>query len=129
MWTFLGKKYDLNLKFSKIIQDLFGYGKHHAFEVCCELGVNPKIKLKDLKLKLEHYNYGNKNFQNELEFFVKNNKEYLYGTNLKSKLNENLEKIKKIRNRRGNRLILKLPVRGQRTQTNAKTAKKMKGFF
>jgi len=118
----------MNIKFSSMIQDLFGYGKHHSLEVCCALGLNPKIKLKDLKQKLEIYK-DPENFQKHLENVIKENKEYLYDFKLKSKLNDRLEKLKKIKNRRGIRLSLKLPVRGQRTQTNSKTARKFRGFY
>lgn len=133
MWLFLGKKYSYDLKFSKMIEDLFGYGKHHALEVCCELGINPKIRLKKLKENLDKEEVNTKknfeSFQKNLEHYIKNNKDYLYENKLKIKLNERLEKIKKVKNRRSFRLESKLPVRGQRTQTNAKTAKKFKGFF
>lgn len=131
MWLFLGKKYDSEMKFSKMLQNLFGYGRHHSLEVCCNLGISPKVKLKDLKLYLETYKSANyvKIFQKKLEDNIKQNKEYLFDNDLKKVLNNRLEFLKKIKNRRGVRLSLKLPVRGQRTQTNAKTVKKFKGFY
>lgn len=42
----------------------------------------------------------------------------------KNKIFKNILRYKKIRNYRGMRHILRLPVRGQRTHTNAKTIKK-----
>lgn len=42
----------------------------------------------------------------------------------KNKIIKNINKYKKIKNYKGMRHILKLPIRGQRTHTNAKTIKK-----
>lgn len=42
----------------------------------------------------------------------------------KNKIFKNILKYKKIKNYRGMRHILRLPIRGQRTHTNAKTIKK-----
>lgn len=42
----------------------------------------------------------------------------------KNKILKNINKYKKIKNYRGMRHILKLPVRGQRTHTNGKTIKR-----
>jgi small subunit ribosomal protein S13 len=42
-----------------------------------------------------------------------------------NKINLNILKLKKIKNYRGIRHILRLPVRGQRTHTNAKTSRRL----
>lgn len=93
---------------------LFGINKYQSTKICKNLGINPQITIN--KLKKNHVNslifYINKNLKIEqkLRFLKKN---YI----------SNLLDMKTIRGIRQN---LGLPVRGQRTHTNAKTCKKFK---
>ena len=48
-----------------------------------------------------------------------------YKTSEQNKLLINIEKYKKLKNYRGISHILRLPIRGQRTHTNANTAKRI----
>lgn len=48
-----------------------------------------------------------------------------YKTREQNKILINIEKYKKLKNYRGMRHTLRLPVRGQRTHTNANTAKRI----
>lgn len=54
---------------------------------------------------------------------IKNQLMFFYDLE-KNKIFKNILKYKKIKNYRGMRHILRLPIRGQRTHTNAKTIKK-----
>lgn len=94
------------------LKKIFGLGKHQSFKFCKQLGYSFNLKVKDLSeeqsLKLLKL----------IEF-----------SNLK--ITSDLKKLKlftskrliSIKSYRGLRKIKGLPVRGQRTHTNAKTAK------
>jgi small subunit ribosomal protein S13 len=96
---------------------LYGINEYQSKKICKNVGVNPQITVN----KLKNYqvnrliNYINKNIKIEQVLRQSN----------KDRLNELLE-IKSIR---GIRRSAGLPVRGQRTHTNAKTAKKFKKVF
>ena len=93
---------------------LYGINKYQSINICKNIGINPHITID--KLKSNHVNrliqYINKNIK--VEQLLKKEK--------KDRLNNLLE----IKSNRGIRLNQGLPVRGQRTHTNAKTAKKFK---
>ncbi len=91
---------------------LYGIDIFKSREICKNVGINPQITIN--KLKSNHINrliqYINKNLK--IEQFLKKEK--------KDRLNTLLD----IKSNRGIRLSLGLPVRGQRTHTNAKTVRK-----
>ena len=113
--------------FNKIISDsksilyalstLYGINEFQSKKICINIGINPKITLN--KLKNNHVNriitYINKNLK--VEQFLKKTK------------NERLNELLEIKSNRGIRQNQGLPVRGQRTHTNAKTSKKLKKIF
>nr|QPN54050.1 ribosomal protein S13 [Phytophthora chlamydospora] len=96
---------------------LYGINEYQSKKICKNIGINPQITLN--KLKNNHVNrlinYINKNLK--VEQLLKKSKT--------EKLNELIE----IKSNRGIRQSLGLPVRGQRTHTNAKTSKKLKKIF
>lgn len=96
---------------------LYGINIYQSKKICKNIGINPQITVN--KLKNNHVNrlinYINKNIK--IEFLLNKYK--------KDKINNLLE----IKNNRGIRLSQGLPVRGQRTHTNAKTVKKLKNKF
>ena len=96
---------------------LYGINIYQSKKICKNIGINPQITVN--KLKNNHVNrlinYINKNLK--IEQFLKKDK--------KDKINDLLE----IKSNRGIRLSQGLPVRGQRTHTNAKTSKKLKNIF
>jgi small subunit ribosomal protein S13 len=96
---------------------LYGINEYQSKKICKNVGINPQITLNTLK-----------NYQvNRLISYINKNlkiEQVLKQFN-KTKLNELLE----IKNIRGIRQSGGLPVRGQRTHTNAKTAKKFKKIF
>ncbi len=93
---------------------LYGINKYQSKKICKNIGINPQITIN--KLKTNHVNrlikYINKNIK--IEQLLKKEK--------KDRLNELLD----IKTNRGIRHSQGLPVRGQRTHTNAKTARKIR---
>ena len=96
---------------------LYGINEYQSKKICKNVGINPQITINTLK-----------NYQvNRLISYINKNlkiEQVLKQIN-KTKLNDLLE----IKNIRGIRQSAGLPVRGQRTHTNAKTAKKFKKIF
>lgn len=96
---------------------LYGINEFQSKQICKNIGINPKITLN--KLKNNHVNrlivYINKNLKVEQL--------------LKKLKNERLSELMEIKTNRGIRQNQGLPVRGQRTHTNAKTSKKLKKIF
>lgn len=96
---------------------LYGINKYQSKKICKNIGINPQITLN--KLKNNHVNrlinYINKNLKVEQL--------------LKKLKNERLNELIEIKSNRGIRQSQGLPVRGQRTHTNAKTSKKLKKIF
>ena len=96
---------------------LYGINEFQSKKICKNIGINPQITLN--KLKNNHVNrivnYINKNLK--IEQLLKKSK------------NERLNELVEIKSNRGIRQSQGLPVRGQRTHTNAKTSKKLKKIF
>ena len=96
---------------------VYGIGKSTAFLICKKLGFSINLKIKDLTQEqvveiLQLIDSLNLLLNNELKKF-------------KSLTLKNLISIKSYR---GLRRVRGLPVRGQRTHTNAKSARKSKRF-
>ncbi len=93
---------------------LYGINKFQSKRICKNIGINPQTNIN--KLKKAQINrlitYINKNIK--IEQLLKKYKKDHFNTLLTIKTN------------RGIRKNLGLPVRGQRTHTNAKTSKKLK---
>jgi small subunit ribosomal protein S13 len=91
----------------------FGINKSLSFFVCYSLGLNPFSKFINLTT-LEI---------NKLNYFVE--QKYIIKLKLKQEIQSNIKNLITLKCYRGKRHFLGLPVRGQRTQTNAKTQKKL----
>ena len=96
---------------------IYGIGKTTAFVICKKLGFSINLKIKDLTQEqtiemLQLIDSLNLNLNNELK-------------KLKSLKLKNLVSIKSYK---GLRRVRGLPVRGQRTHTNAKSARKHRRF-
>ena len=96
---------------------IYGIGKTTAFIICKKLGFSINLKVKDLTQEqviemLQLIDSLNLNLNNELK-------------KLQSLTLQNLTSIKSYK---GLRRMRGLPVRGQRTHTNAKSAKKRRHF-
>lgn len=96
---------------------LYGINEYQSKKICKNIGINPQITLN--KVKNNHVNrlinYINKNLKVEQL--------------LKKIKTERLNELVEIKSNRGIRQSQGLPVRGQRTHTNAQTAKKLKKIF
>lgn len=91
---------------------IYGINQSIAEKTCGNLGINPNKRFGTLKLTQirKLYKYLHKNYQ--------------VGGLLKKTIIENIKKQIKIRSYRGIRHKKGLPVRGQRTHTNAQTQKR-----
>ena len=91
------------------LTNIYGIGKTKARNICKKNNIDPFKKLKDLNPEeLDKIrNYIEKNIKVEGD--------------LKLQVNQNIKRLKEIGTYRGIRHIKKLPARGQRTRTNART--------
>lgn len=88
---------------------IYGIGKNTSGKILREAKINPDTKVKDLNPEsLERVrNIIEKNFKVEGE--------------LRMSISQNVKRLKEIGTYRGTRHMRNLPVRGQRTKTNART--------
>lgn len=90
---------------------LYGVGPKIALEVCLKAGVDPDSKARDLA-------------EDELaRLAALLDKDYTVEGPLRRLVNQNIARLKDIGSYRGLRHRRNLPVRGQRTRTNARTRK------
>jgi small subunit ribosomal protein S13 len=94
------------------LQYIFGIGENKSLKICKYVGIskNTPIKMLTLPIKTQIVFY--------IEKYIKVNE------NLKQFLSKIKEQQRRLKSYKGLRLDFKLPRRGQRTRTNAKTAKK-----
>lgn len=90
---------------------IFGIGISHSKEILKKLDINPNIRIKDLD-----ENQANK-LREEIE------KKYKTEGDLRRLVGSNIKRLKEINCYRGIRHIRRLPCRGQRTSTNARTVR------
>ncbi len=90
---------------------IFGIGRKRAQKILEETGVNPGKKVRDLTEE------DVAKLRNEIE------KKYKVEGELRTEIAMNIKRLKDIGSYRGWRHIKNLPVRGQRTHTNARTHK------
>ena len=93
------------------LQYLYGVGPRVARELCHKAGVNPQARAKELR-------------EDELQRMAALlDKDYTVEGQLRRQVNQNIARLKDINCYRGIRHRRGLPVRGQRTRTNARTRK------
>lgn len=93
------------------LQYIHGIGKHAALRLCQSLGMDPKVKAKELT-------------DEELARLASLIEQtYVVEGNLRRQVQQNIARLKDIAAYRGLRHRRGLPVRGQRTQTNARSRK------
>ena len=93
---------------------LYGIGDATAIDICYKLGIDPQVKAKDL---------------NDDQLARLNNvldKEYTIEGQLRRRVQQDIARLRDIHSYRGMRHRRGLPVRGQRTRTNARTRKGVK---
>lgn len=92
---------------------LFGIGKVSAIRICRELGLAPNLKVADLTE------------EQQFEIAKKVKEEYRLESNLREEIKGNIQRYISNGSIRGFRHRNKLPVRGQRTQSNAQTPRRV----
>ena len=93
------------------LQYIHGIGKKSALDICESLALDPTRRARDLN------DEELARIANEIE------SNYVVEGNLRRQLQQNVSRLKEIACYRGMRHRRGLPVRGQRTQTNARTRK------
>lgn len=93
---------------------IYGIWMSRSRQICEKLWIDFNKKVKDLTDKEE------KMISDEL-------KNYTLENDLRREVNWNIKALKELKTIRGMRHNLWMPVRGQQTRTNAKTAKKLLG--
>lgn len=114
MLIILGVNFDKNKKVAYALPKIFGIGKTTAHNLCKTLGFSPSIKIKHL---------------NEKQRFLITKKikdDFIVEDSLKEKIKNNIKKFIFNNSIKGFRHKNKLPVRGQRTHSNAKTCRRVK---
>lgn len=92
------------------LRNIYGIGDHRALTICKKIGLDPAIKV--LTLKDEH-----------ASLILDAVNEYRIEGDLRREVAMNIKRLGDIKCYRGLRHKRGLPVRGQRTRTNARTRK------
>ncbi|MBI5774191.1 MAG: 30S ribosomal protein S13 [Verrucomicrobia bacterium] len=100
------KRIDIALRY------IYGIGPVNAKEVIARAGLDPAIRAKDLTEAQ----------MSQIVHAIQDGK-YVIEGDLRRELGLNLKRLQGIKSYRGIRHLRSLPVRGQRTQTNARTRK------
>lgn len=97
------------------LKNIYGIGKKNAFNICKKLGFSENLKVKSLS-------------KEQIKKLLKlvENSGIVITSDLKKVRNLTLKNLIFIKSYRGLRKIKGLPVRGQRTHTNGRTARKIK---
>ena len=110
------KRIDISLRY------LYGVGPYRARVICQETGVKPETRARELKDDevARIASFIEKNYNDETQ---KDGRSGPVEGALRRRVQQNVMRLKKISSYRGLRHIKGLPVRGQRTRTNARTRK------
>jgi len=96
------------------LQYLYGVGEFRAFEICNALGLNHQLSARSLS-------------EDEIARIANFlDKDFVVEGQLRRSIQQSLSRLKEIQCYRGVRHKRGLPVRGQRTKTNARTRKGVK---
>lgn len=116
MVSILNKNLKDTNKLKQELKKIFGIGVWKANQICAILGLDPNMRVNEISL------------QNLDQLSNLINVNYYTGSELQKLTKEDVGRLVRIGTYRGFRHIQRLPVRGQRTHTNAKTAKKFIRF-
>lgn len=109
--------FGVNLQRKKKIQyalpELYGIGVKTAKNICKELGLAPELRVEDLTE------------QQQFEISKKVKEEYNVENSLREEIKGNIQRYITNGSVRGFRHKNRLPVRGQRTHSNARTARRV----
>ena len=92
------------------LTQIYGVGKARARVACAAAGVKPTTKVKDLT-------------ESEINAIRSQNAKYAVEGDLRREVSMNIKRLMDLGSHRGIRHRRGLPVRGQRTRTNARTRK------
>lgn len=113
MLHILGVYISPHQKLEIALSTVYGIGPARAEKICEELGLGKNIRVNQLT-NIQIY---------EISKHIEEH--YLVGSDLRKDIRYFLQKLKSLKCYRGIRHTMKLPVRGQRTHTNAKTQKRI----
>ena len=126
MVYFLNTNISENKNINIALKQVFGIGKALSCKICQRLGLSENIKLSKINFRqMEKISIliNNSEAAGKGSEAVGNN--FYFGNSYKQIIQKQKQRLVKISSYRGFRFKQKLPARGQRTHTNAKTAKKM----
>lgn len=105
---------DINEKKSILIslKEIYGLGPNRIKKLCGKFGLKPNVIFNQIPYET----------QQDLERYIE--KHYTTGDDLRKETINNIQILKDFRSFKGSRLRLRLPRRGQRTHTNAKTSRR-----
>nr|YP_007890565.1 ribosomal protein S13 [Histiona aroides]AGH24059.1 ribosomal protein S13 [Histiona aroides] len=100
-----------NKRLPYALRSIYGLGDKRVSDICSYMGISEKLKITDLS---------DAQISKMCRFIEQS---YLIETELRKNQSYNLKRLLDIKSYRGLRHVHGLPVRGQRTHTNAKTQK------
>lgn len=110
----------VNLPDHKVVNialtSIFGIGLPTATQLTHKLMIHPRCRLSELT-------------EDKLTALSTSLNDHLIESDLKRSINSNIQKLINMGTRRGHRHKIGLPVHGQCTRSNAKTARKLNGLF
>jgi small subunit ribosomal protein S13 len=95
------------------LKQIYSINTTSAQGICCKIGINPNNTLKELN-------------STQSDLLIKTCSDLINANAYRHKL-ESMKALIRINNYRGQRILLALPCRGQRTRTNASTVKRQLG--
>lgn len=99
------------------LRAIFGIGKHKSSQICYQLGLSDTIKVNQLtRIQLE----------NIIKII---SQQYLIDSELRRIIHNDIKRLISVGSYRGFRHISGLPLRGQRTHSNANTCRKARQIF
>lgn len=118
------------------LASIYGIGEKTALILCNEYGISPYSRVNQVKASILNQIAANKSAINPMRFqYSKQSQKIGSNSNksigfttpfeLKNSIIANIKKLVTIKSYRGFRHIAHLPVRGQRTHSNAHTAKRL----
>jgi small subunit ribosomal protein S13 len=111
-FVIFGIKLPRNKKIPYALTELYGVGVSRGKEICNSLSLSPQLEIGELTSA------------QQFSMAKKLKEEYLLEGTLQEDLKKKIQRIQQSNSRRGYRLRNGLPTRGQRTHSNAKTARR-----
>jgi small subunit ribosomal protein S13 len=92
------------------LTSIYGLGRTRAYKICEKAGITPSVKIRDLT-------------EDEIEKLRDQIGTFVVEGDLRREVSMNIKRLMDLGSYRGTRHRRGLPVRGQRTKTNARTRK------